>query len=86
MFYGTGCLVIKKSHADNLSGAEREKEIFLIPSTFFVNNGIKMAFFFSIKPRHLKVVIFVQLEELRADIVDLKEMYREQINLLVNQV
>ena len=32
------------------------------------------------------MVIFVQLEELRADIVDLKEMYREQINLLVNQV
>ncbi|RVW41265.1 hypothetical protein CK203_085188 [Vitis vinifera] len=26
------------------------------------------------------------LEELRADIVDLKEMYREQINLLVNQI
>ena len=46
----------------------------------------KWRFFFSIKPRHLKVVIFVQLEELRADIVDLKEMYREQINLLVNQV
>ena len=45
VFYGTGCLVIKKSHAHNVSGAEREKEIFLIPSTFFVNNGIKMAFF-----------------------------------------
>lgn len=28
----------------------------------------------------------VQLEELRADIVDLKEMYREQVNLLVNKV
>lgn len=27
-----------------------------------------------------------ELEELRADIVDLKEMYREQINLLVNQI
>ncbi|KAK8618842.1 hypothetical protein V6N13_132821 [Hibiscus sabdariffa] len=27
-----------------------------------------------------------ELEELRADIVDLKEMYREQVNLLVNQV
>lgn len=27
-----------------------------------------------------------QLEELRADIVDLKEMYREQVNLLVNKV
>ncbi|XLR39393.1 hypothetical protein S83_024053, partial [Arachis hypogaea] len=26
-----------------------------------------------------------ELEELRADIVDLKEMYREQVNLLVNQ-
>lgn len=28
----------------------------------------------------------MQLEELRADIVDLKEMYREQVNLLVNKV
>ncbi|KAL3631905.1 hypothetical protein CASFOL_024889 [Castilleja foliolosa] len=27
-----------------------------------------------------------ELEELRADIVDLKEMYREQVNLLVNKV
>ncbi|XP_015933438.2 golgin candidate 5-like [Arachis duranensis] len=27
-----------------------------------------------------------ELEELRADIVDLKEMYREQVNLLVNQI
>lgn len=31
-------------------------------------------------------VLYVQLEELRADIVDLKEMYREQVDLLVNQV
>jgi hypothetical protein len=29
---------------------------------------------------------YFQLEELRADIVDLKEMYREQVNLLVNKV
>lgn len=29
---------------------------------------------------------WLQLEELRADIVDLKEMYREQVNLLVNKV
>ncbi|KAL6497022.1 hypothetical protein OROGR_028951 [Orobanche gracilis] len=28
----------------------------------------------------------VKLEELRADIVDLKEMYRDQVNLLVNQI
>ncbi|BAT78714.1 hypothetical protein VIGAN_02143300 [Vigna angularis var. angularis] len=28
----------------------------------------------------------LQLEELYADIVDLKEMYREQVNLLVNKV
>ncbi|XP_059641956.1 golgin candidate 5 [Cornus florida] len=27
-----------------------------------------------------------ELEELRADIVDLKEMYREQVNMLVNQI
>ncbi|PNY00456.1 golgin candidate 5-like protein, partial [Trifolium pratense] len=27
-----------------------------------------------------------ELEELRADIVDLKEMYREQVNLLVNKI
>ncbi|XP_071736509.1 golgin candidate 5-like isoform X1 [Rutidosis leptorrhynchoides] len=27
-----------------------------------------------------------QLEELRADIVDLKEVYREQVNLLVNKI
>lgn len=32
------------------------------------------------------MILFVQLEELRADIVDLKEMYREQVNLLVNKV
>lgn len=30
--------------------------------------------------------IELQLEELRADIVDLKEMYREQVSLLVNKV
>lgn len=30
--------------------------------------------------------LFMKLEELRADIVDLKEMYREQVNLLVNKV
>lgn len=29
---------------------------------------------------------FLQLEELRADIIDLKEMYREQVDLLVNKV
>lgn len=28
----------------------------------------------------------LQLEELRNDIVDLKEMYREQVDLLVSQV
>lgn len=28
----------------------------------------------------------LQLEELRADIIDLKEMYREQVDLLVNKV
>lgn len=28
----------------------------------------------------------MQLEELRADIIDLKEMYREQVDLLVNRV
>jgi chromosome segregation ATPase len=27
-----------------------------------------------------------ELEELRADIVDLKEMYREQVNMLVNKI
>ena len=32
------------------------------------------------------VIILVELEELRADIMDLKEMYREQVNMLVNQV
>lgn len=31
-------------------------------------------------------LFFVQLEELRADIVDMKEMYREQVDLLVNKV
>lgn len=28
----------------------------------------------------------MKLEELRADIADVKEMYREQVNLLVNKV
>ncbi|CAN4098342.1 unnamed protein product [Withania somnifera] len=27
-----------------------------------------------------------ELEELRADIIDMKEMYREQVNLLVNKI
>jgi TATA element modulatory factor len=31
-------------------------------------------------------MLFFQLEELRNDIVDLKEMYREQVDLLVSQV
>ncbi|KAJ4952297.1 hypothetical protein NE237_029129 [Protea cynaroides] len=45
----------------------------------------------AIKRRHYSALELMgerdeELEELRADIVDLKEMYREQVNLLVNKI
>lgn len=43
----------------------------------YYNVSVSLFFFF---------FVFVQLEELRADIVDMKEMYREQVDLLVNKV
>ena len=35
---------------------------------------------------YFKFDVVLQLEELRNDIVDLKEMHREQVELLVSQV
>uniref|UniRef100_A0A6N2L3F5 TATA element modulatory factor 1 TATA binding domain-containing protein n=1 Tax=Salix viminalis TaxID=40686 RepID=A0A6N2L3F5_SALVM len=41
----------------------------------------------ALRRRHSAALeLMVNLEELRADIVDLKEMYREQVNLLVNKI
>lgn len=36
--------------------------------------------------KRTSILNLLQLEELRADIIDLKEMYREQVDLLVNRV
>lgn len=75
----------RKASKKMLWKKKKKGSLILLPPSW-TNCKQNVVFSFLSKLQHLKVVMFVQLEELRADIVDLKEMYREQVNLLVNQV
>ncbi|XP_052732598.1 golgin candidate 5 isoform X3 [Vigna angularis] len=76
--YSVACRVhlLEGAQADEIAGLLSELAEVVVQEKFLLQEFNDM----------FHTMCLLQLEELYADIVDLKEMYREQVNLLVNKV